>query len=102
MAPLEHGAHLLSYRVPQSNRRRHELGLELRHIPARHTFDYRLVGISNGGHANASCDGSASAQSSPPRRLRLTVMNSASLTALRDAFQHCREMNASLKERLDR
>ena len=28
-------------------------------------------------------------------------MNSASLTALRDAFQHCRDMNASLKERLD-
>ena len=28
-------------------------------------------------------------------------MNSASLTALRDAFQRSREMNASLKERLD-
>jgi peroxiredoxin len=28
-------------------------------------------------------------------------MTSASLTALRDAFQHCRDMNASLKERLD-
>jgi peroxiredoxin len=31
----------------------------------------------------------------------ITVMNPASLTALRDAFQHCRDMNASLKERLD-
>ena len=28
-------------------------------------------------------------------------MNPASLTALRDAFQRCRDMNASLKERLD-
>src|SRR5262249_42802061 len=28
-------------------------------------------------------------------------MNSASLIALRDAFQHSRDMNASLKERLD-
>ena len=28
-------------------------------------------------------------------------MNPASLTALRDAFQRCRGMNASLKERLD-
>jgi peroxiredoxin len=28
-------------------------------------------------------------------------MNPASLTALRDVFQHCRDMNASLKERLD-
>jgi len=33
--------------------------------------------------------------------LTLTFMNSASLTALRDAFQRSREMNASLKERLD-
>ena len=31
----------------------------------------------------------------------LTFMNPASLTALRDAFQRCRDMNASLKERLD-
>ena len=28
-------------------------------------------------------------------------MNSASLTTLRDAFQYCRDMNASLQERLD-
>jgi len=28
-------------------------------------------------------------------------MTSASLTALRDVFQHCRDMNASLQERLD-
>jgi peroxiredoxin len=59
------------------------------------------VGISNEGHANAGSDGSASAQSRPSRRLMLTFMNPVSHTALRDAFQHCRDMNASLKERLD-
>jgi peroxiredoxin len=75
--------------------------LELRYIPAWDAFDYRPVRISNGGHANASSDGFASEQSISRRRLTLTLMNPTSLTALRDSFQRCRDMNASLQERLD-
>ena len=53
LAAMERRAHLLSHRVPQSRRRCHQLGVELRYLPAWVPPDYRNVGGSHGGYADA-------------------------------------------------
>jgi NADH:ubiquinone reductase (H+-translocating) len=46
MGALEHRSYLFPDRLPESSRRRHELGLELRDIPARHPPDYGYFGCA--------------------------------------------------------